>query len=69
MSTNNTVIDGGRGVMRCEVCGDEIPMPAGDIHWAASVMRAFQKAHEPVGHQSGQTRFSTPEPPPPEDEK
>ena len=57
---DNTVIDAARGVMHCDVCGDSVPVPCGDIHWAAAVMRAFKEAHSAPMHGAGRTRLSTP---------
>ena len=39
------VADASTQTMRCEHCGEEIPIPLGDIDWVVSVMTAFDKAH------------------------
>jgi hypothetical protein len=57
----NTVIDSNRQVMRCNICGEEIPMPYGECHWVVAVMKAFIRAHKGAhGPGSKLTWFSTP---------
>lgn len=58
---DNTVIDAHTQTMRCEKCGEELPIPLGTMKWAVTVMKAFAEAHagdEP--HARGRTRFSIP---------
>ena len=58
--TDNTIIDASTQTMRCNVCGDEVPIPMGILKWAATVMRAFALAHRSPKHPPGQTQFSVP---------
>ena len=58
---DNCVIDSLTQTMRCEKCGDEVPIPLGLVAWVCAVMRAFSAAHagsEP--HAKGRTAFSVP---------
>ena len=57
---DNTVIDAHTQTMRCTVCGDEVPIPLGDLRWASAVMRAFGAAHKAKAHGPKRTWFSTP---------
>ena len=50
---DNSVIDQERRVMRCTVCGDEVPMPLGEARWVAAVMTAFARAHGGAGDHGG----------------
>jgi hypothetical protein len=59
--TDNTVVDAKTQTMRCEKCGDEVPIPFGCIPWVSAVMTAFADAHAGDGpHTHGRTRFSVP---------
>jgi len=40
-----TVLDTDKQVMRCMRCGEECPMPLGDVRWVAGVLKAFSAAH------------------------
>ena len=42
---NNTVFDAATQTMRCELCGDEVPIPLGNCRWVSDVMQAFVSAH------------------------
>lgn len=57
---DNTVVDATTQTMRCNVCGDEIPMPLGDVDWVCAVMRAFTKAHRGNTHPGRRTWLSEP---------
>ncbi len=59
--TENTTIDAVRQVMRCNVCGDEIPIPLGQLKWVCAVMSAFERAHRGRQHMAGMTRFTSSE--------
>ena len=58
--TDNTIIDAVTQTMRCNVCGDEVPIPLGALSWCAAVMQSFAKAHEPAKHEPGRTAFTVP---------
>jgi hypothetical protein len=55
-----TVIDANTQTMRCEVCGDEVPIPLGGLSWVVKVMKAFASEHRRCNGNSGRTTFSTP---------
>ncbi|MFH1984811.1 MAG: hypothetical protein ABIL58_23465 [Pseudomonadota bacterium] len=57
--TENTIIDAKHQVLRCEVCGDEVPIPLGDVELVCESLMAFAKAHAGE-HGPGRTRVSEP---------
>lgn len=58
---DNTVIDANTQTMRCLVCGDEIPIPFGELKWVCKVMNAFADAHRGNNnHGGGRTQVSIP---------
>ena len=54
-----TVIDAKKGVLRCDRCKDEVPIPLGSVDWVIGVIRAFGKGHRycKPGRGCGQTTF------------
>jgi hypothetical protein len=56
---DNTIVDSVTQTIRCQVCGDEIPIPLGLIPWVAAVCDAFSSAHAAPRHASGQAYAST----------
>ena len=51
------VCDAVRQVMRCDVCGDEVPIPLGSLKWVSAVMSAFADAHPDEPHECRRTWF------------
>jgi len=41
-----TIVDATTQTVRCERCGEEIPIPLGSIDWVLAVMKAFERAHK-----------------------
>lgn len=60
---DNTVVDANTQTMRCNVCGDEVPLPLGDVGWFVAVIQAFAKAHRTPRHPPGLTAFAVPRTP------
>jgi len=65
--SDHCVMDATTQTLRCERCGEEVPIPVGVIDWFVGVTRAFSAAHadcEPrlVGgpDERKRTGFSTP---------
>lgn len=58
-----TVVDAGKQVLRCNICGDEFPMPLGLMDFVIAVFDGFQKAHEGCNGKPGKTRTDYPAPP------
>jgi hypothetical protein len=57
----HVVIDAAEQVMRCNVCGDTMPIPLGCVQdWVTPVMKAFARAHESASHAGGRTMMSVP---------
>ncbi|MBF8279792.1 MAG: hypothetical protein HW385_1224 [candidate division NC10 bacterium] len=54
----NTRLDISRQSLVCQVCGDEIPFPLGDVAWVQAITRAFANAHRGHRHQGGRTAFT-----------
>jgi len=54
------VCDANTQTVRCEVCGDEIPIPIGPISWFVAVTQAFADIHLISPHKSVGAGFSTP---------
>ena len=52
------VCDAVRQVMRCDVCGDEVPIPLGRLKWVSAVMSAFADAHPDEPHAGRRTWVS-----------
>ena len=52
------VCDAVRQVMRCDVCGDEVPIPLGSLKWVSAVMLAFADAHPDEMHAGRRTWVS-----------
>jgi len=63
MAEPRTVVDAATQTMRCEVCGDEVPIPFGILTWVSDVCKAFDRAHKDCNGNPGRTKFSTPRPP------
>ena len=40
------IVDASTQTVRCERCGEEIPIPLGTINWVLSVMKAFEREHK-----------------------
>ena len=57
---DKTIVDAVRQEMRCEKCGDAVPIPLGAIPWVATVMQAFGEAHENCDGTPGRTSVSVP---------
>lgn len=55
MKSENAVCDLLRGTLRCLVCGDEVPMPLGDVAWVCDVAKAFARAHRGGKHAGKRT--------------
>ena len=55
--TNHCVCDSSTGTVRCKICGDEIPIPLGDISWVCGVLGAFTGSHPGVPHEGKRTYF------------
>ena len=53
-----TRLDAGRQTLVCQVCGDEIPAPIGDVAWVLAVTRAFADVHRGRRHRGGRTAFT-----------
>lgn len=60
MINGHVVMDLKDQVMRCMVCGDEIPIPLGRLSWVTAVAGAFEKAHPKELHAGGLTMMSEP---------
>ena len=45
------------GTIRCTICGDEVPMPLGDIPWLCGVLAAFMASHTSEPHTGKRTYF------------
>jgi len=55
------VVDSIRQVVRCEVCGEWIPIPLGvAVKWTCAVLDAFCDCHPAADHEPRRTYFSTP---------
>jgi len=52
------VADARGQVLRCLVCGEEVPMPMGMVRWFAGVCRAFELAHRGCDGRKGKTGFA-----------
>lgn len=52
------ICDANRQTMRCEVCGDEVPLPLGAVEYVVAVMRAFSREHPVTEHEGGRTRIA-----------
>lgn len=58
---DRTVVDAVTQTVRCEECGEEIPIPLGVIDWVTGVLAAFGKAHRECRKgDKGRTCFSKP---------
>jgi hypothetical protein len=58
--SDHCVIDGSRHVIRCNICGDEIPMPLGAVRWVAAVIVGFTAEHSSEPHEGRRTWFKVP---------
>lgn|GEM_PF-4621223 len=65
MQTDHCYCDTVTKTIRCEVCGEEIPMPLGTIRWVTRVMKAFVSEHRTKQHEGGRCLFATATPPVP----
>lgn len=58
---DKVVVDATTQTMRCNTCGEEVPIPLGVLDWVTGVMLAFRKAHRECKKGDGQrTYFSKP---------
>ena len=57
-----TIVDSEKQVMKCQECGDTVPIPMGLLSWVCAVMDAFSNAHKNCfqGDTGKQTWFSAP---------
>ena len=44
--------------VKCDVCGDKIPLPLGTVKWVADVLSAFDDAHRGCGGDGDRTYFA-----------
>lgn len=44
--SSRCIVDPARQVVRCERCGEEIPIPLGTLAWVTGVTVAFDLAHK-----------------------
>ena len=58
MKKSNTECDATTQIMRCLICGDEVPLPLGVVDWVADVLVAFDRAHRNCKGLKGRTRFA-----------
>jgi hypothetical protein len=57
-----TVVDSATQTIRCERCGEEVPIPLGVVRWVTGVLEAFDAAHTGCrrGEDGTRTYFSEP---------
>ncbi len=58
------VCDSKTQTMRCEKCGDEIPLPLGTVPWFCGVAELMVKIHAHCDGKPGKTCLATPSSPP-----
>jgi len=51
----DTVIDPGKQVLRCNICGDEFPIPLGHLDFVNKIFKAFDKEHKDCNGTPGKT--------------
>ena len=51
----DTVVDPGKQVLRCNICGDEFPVPLGNMDFVTGIFEVWGKAHENCNGRPGKT--------------